>query len=272
MQKLKIGKLKYKRSIAIIFLLIVFAFYKLKSTSEKNIKNLLLRIDSIENQYKNNIPIYTDYITPNIENQLRKYLLNYHIQVAIENNNKAVQNKTDLEARIKEKSLVSINTDDLNNYLYFYNVPLAHRYLTQDTKKILILLGERFQKILKEKEVIPNVKFAISSALRHADYQNNLKKTNTNAAFISSHSYGRSFDVFYDEYFVSLNDLDNEIKFNVFHKSEMQLKRKFGFLLGQSLRRQFQSILTEAVVQLQNEGKIYSILEKSQRCYHITAR
>ncbi len=259
--------------LSILFLILL---YSLKLKLEKIININLQNINLLEKEYITKLPIYSDYITPQIEQELRKYLLPYHLQVAKNESNFFISNPQELQIKIKEKELEDINTEEVSSYLFFYNVPQHHRYLTPKSKQGLIQLGNHFQNLLKEKGVYPKVKFALSSAVRPSDYQNNLIKKNNNASIVSTHSYGRSFDIFYDEYFVSLNEevdiSKKSLLYNFFTLLDTKLKRKIGFLLGQSLRRQFQSILTETVLQLQEEGLIYVILEKTQRCYHVTIR
>ena len=157
---------------------------------------------------------------------------------------------------------------------FFYNVRKKYRYLSPYSKKILWELGQRFQKLLQEKGLYHRVRFSVSSALRPVDYQRHLGQRNANATFVSSHSYGESFDIFFDEFYVFLDELDKSSSRAKDPKTQFgrKLRRRLGFLMGQSLRRQFRSVLTEAILQLQAEGQLYAVLERKQRCYHITAR
>ena len=142
-----------------------------------------------------------------------------------------------------------------------------YRFFTKKTVEGLSVLSNRFQKVLRAKAPsLPLVKFAISSATRPAQYQQNLRNVNANASFISSHSYALSFDIFYDSFFVDL-PLE-EVKDSSGALNE--LRRKSGFLLGEAMRRQLRAMLAETLLQLQNEGILYAIWEKNQRCYHVT--
>ena len=116
---------------------------------------------------------------------------------------------------------------------------------------------------------VNQVKFAVSSMLRPTGYQTQLRDRNTNASLVSSHSQGVSFDIFYDEYFVRLPDPAPDLSAPEAAVQEA-LKQRVGYLLGASLRRQFRAALTETLLQLQDEGLVYVILEKRQRCYHVT--
>ena len=99
-----------------------------------------------------------------------------------------------------------------------------------------------------------------------SDYQTELKKTNVNAINESTHSYGVSFDIFFDDYYAlpdfSFKELSAE--------EASSIRRRCGYLIGDSLRRQFKTILSETLVELQRENKIMIIYEGNQRCFHVT--
>ena len=257
-------------------------------------------IYKVERQFIENFPTYADYIDPEKENSLRKYLKNHHIEAArkpaIKTDRKNSQKQSDsqkllspitndenLKKRIFKKDLVVID-DKFKEIAFFYNVPKKYRYLSPRAHNVLWILGKRFQSLIKKKGINQFVKFAISSAVRPMNYQNNLININANASLKSSHSYGASFDIFYDEFFIDLYNIDNKDNFtkpksqannesddaqNKFYRTFL---RQTGFLMGQALRRQLRAVLHQAIIELQNENIIYAILEKRQRCYHITAR
>lgn len=201
-----------------------------------------------------------------------------------------VEDQAALARLVEDGRLVSVpNTADTS--FFYYNVKDDHRYLTPGAKLGLEKIGERFNALLRERverkmgaersAELPLVKFAVSSALRPASYQAGLRGRNANASFVSSHSAGVSFDLFYDEYYVSLDlpgtgSLKPKTGFDAADQAELldtagdDLRRRLGYLQGASLRRQFRAMLTETLLQLQSEGWIYAILELNQRCYHVT--
>lgn len=131
---------------------------------------------------------------------------------------------------------------------------------------MLVKLGEKFQEKIHYKNSMIKVKIAISSAIRTKQHQEKLRNFNWNAVENSTHSYGISIDIFYDEFYISLDNLCESKRF--------QYCKKFleyhGFVLGGNLRRQLQSILAETLIELQKENLLYVILEKNQRVFHIT--
>ena len=227
----------------------------------------------MERGYLEKIPIYTDYITPQKEKELRTYLLDHHLKAIEARQARPINNEREIQDRLKQKELSAIG-EEFEELCFFYNVPKKYRYLSPHAKKVLWNLGQRFQKLLREKGLYDKVRFAVSSTLRPREYQKELGSRNANAAIVSSHSYGESFDIFFDEFYVALEYLNEPEAATKEAKTifEQKLRRRLGFLMGQSLRRQFRSVLTEAILELQTEGQLYAILEKKQRCYHITAR
>ncbi len=238
------------------------------------------QVASLEREYQDRLPIYSDYIRPAKARLLRRYLLPDHLR-AIRNTKpklKPIQDDLQIQKALEDKSLVPLLQDQAN--YFFYNLPPKYRYLSAGAYRVLQRLGEVFQRLLEERGVYKHVKFALSSALRPQNYQKSLGQKNPNAASLSSHSYGASFDVFFDEFYVSLPEAiikkERSSVFGAAASKEREealraLGRKLGFLLGRSLRRQFRSILSEAALELQKEGLLYVILEKQQRCLHISA-
>ena len=225
-----------------------------------------------ERFYIENLPIYEDWTAPEKERDLRKFLLKEHLAVVEKAGLEPVGSAEEIQNLAASGSLENLKQDKSTPY-YFYNVGKEYRYLHPVAHKGLLLLAERFQQVLHRnlegkdgfKPVV--IKFAISSALRPVQYQKNLRKQNANASFVSSHSYGLSFDLFYDSFYVNLPESEAP---GAIQESMENLRVRTGFLLGASLRRQFRAALAETLLQLQREGLLYAIYERNQRCYHVT--
>lgn len=225
-----------------------------------------------ERFYIENLPIYEDWSAPEKERDLRKFLLKEHLAVVEKAGLEPVGSAEEIQNLAASGSLENLKQDKSTPY-YFYNVGKEYRYLHPAAHKGLLLLAERFQQVLHRnlegkdgfKPVV--IKFAISSALRPVQYQKNLRKQNANASFVSSHSYGLSFDLFYDSFYVNLPESEAP---GAIQESMENLRVRTGFLLGASLRRQFRATLAETLLQLQREGVLYAIYERNQRCYHVT--
>lgn len=206
------------------------------------------------------IPIYEDYADNQKELLLRRHLFGDHYEAVLKAGRQPVKNSDDVRLLADKDLLVPIE-DGENSLFFFYGVKKENRFLAPQALKALELTADRFNEKLSEKG-LPTVKLALSSALRTDEYQQKLRKKNSNAVPTSTHSYGMSFDIFYDDYYVKL-PTDGS-------REDELMKRRIGFMLGDSLRRQLRTVLFQTLTELQEEGRIYAIWEKRQRCYHVT--
>lgn len=246
-----------------------FARQYLNNRVAQETKKYLDIAHEIERGVVEHVPIYEDFSSPEKEANLRKYLLPDHLRMAAKTGQPPVEDDDDLVKRTGSGEFEQFDSG-LDKMYYFYNVPRKYRCLRKDTLRGLEALLQRYQENLNARHSLPVVKLAISSAVRPVSYQNNLRSRNGNASFESSHSYGISFDIFYDDYLVSLPD--SEVPGNLAASNEVlkNLRPQLGYLMGDALSRQFRSVLMDTLIQLQNEGLLYAILEKNQRCYHVT--
>jgi hypothetical protein len=265
--------LKIRILLLAVFLLIISHYlsytYQVRKIQgvRTDINTHLAEAYKIERKYIENIPIYQDFATSAREQELRKHLLMDHIRAAERYGIKPVIDDSGIKDAEKSGKLVNIEKQK-NRLYFFHNVRKKYRFLTENASKGLRLLTERFQKNLKKRADLPEVKIALSSVLRPVSYQKKLMGRNMNASYISTHSYGTSFDIFYDDYFISvpLKTASSDVSEDMANR----LRVRLGYMMGDSLRRQLRSILMETLIELQDEGKLYAILEKRQRCYHIT--
>ncbi|MDR3237926.1 MAG: DUF5715 family protein [Spirochaetia bacterium] len=211
------------------------------------------------------IPIYEDFVNPQREEMLRKHLFNDHYNAVLKTGMKPVHGKEEIADFVEKKLLVPVKAES-GSLFFFYGVKEENRFLAPAALASLEKIAARFNERLEALQ-LPRTKIALSSALRSDAYQKDLRKTNSNASFISTHSYGMSFDIFYDDYYIILPESNAK---SVSAESAGSLRRRFGFVLGDSLRRQLRSILFETLLDMQDKGEIYAIAEKNQHCYHVT--
>jgi len=217
-----------------------------------------------ERGFIENIPVYRDYATPALQSELQKFNLKAHAAQVVRHGIAPLKNPDDINANVASGKLVSVSSD-VDSLYYFHNVQKEYRYLTPQGKSGLETVAARFQqKIQAHKAGLPPVKLAVSSVIRTVDYQEKI----FGRKFVSTHSYGGCFDIFFDDYFVQLpapatsGDAENRIK--------KSLNSRTGFLLGDALREQYRTILMETLLELQREKILYAFLEDDRRCYHIT--
>ncbi|GIX41823.1 MAG: hypothetical protein KatS3mg129_1556 [Leptospiraceae bacterium] len=254
----------------ILITIIIIIFFQYRKTKQDILLLQQVQIKKINVSKKfyqhiyQNFPIFEDWLNTQKTNQLRKFLYPYHIKIAKSLDLHLIKNTKDID-----KNYLFIDNPEIRKYYFFYNVKKEFRYFYKDFIPVLILIGERFNQKINFSTYPVNVKLAISSVLRPENYQNQLKQLNRNAIENSTHSYGISLDIFYDEFFIDFSFLCNELN-PPLQKHCIKEINHFGYILGGNLRRQLQSILGETLLELQNENKIYVILEKNQRIFHIT--
>jgi hypothetical protein len=217
-----------------------------------------------ERGFIENIPVYRDFARPELAGELKMYDLSAHALEVLKHGIKPLKNIDDINSCINDGRLVPLNTEG-NNLFYFHNVQKEYRYLTPQGKAGLELVAERFQqKLQSHKPGLPVVKLAVSSVIRTVDYQEKI----FGRKFVSTHSYGGCFDIFFDDYFVQLSAPGTGSRAE--EKLRKSLVNRSGYLLGDALREQFRTVLMETLLELQREKKIYVFLEDENRCYHIT--
>lgn len=223
------------------------------------ISEFMNEIGSFENSVIDSTPIFDDWKGSGILEMRSSY--SKHGEFAKKYGFHS-QTRKQAESFIKNGNYVEVAPKKY----YFYGVAKENRYLTKEAIEALDIISERFESKINQRKIKGSVSFAVSSALRVSDYQTELKKTNVNAINESTHSYGVSFDIFFDDYYAL-----PEFSFIELSPEEASsVRRRCGYLIGDSLRRQFKTILSETLVELQREKKIMIIYEGNQRCFHVT--
>ena len=152
--------------------------------------------------------------------------------------------KESVGALIKDDKLVEIKD---NRYYRICPLTHSHPYLTPEAKDFLTDLGKLFQKKLNEHD-LPKYYFQISSLLRTQENQRRLSRTNGNAAAITSHAYGTTFDIPY---------------FTVVKPT--LLWKETEVTDGRASK-----LLSEAIGELRKEGRCVAVTERNEACIHIT--
>jgi hypothetical protein len=172
-----------------------------------------------------------------------------HLRFARANGIAPVSGQKNLESEIRDlvrsDKLVKIND---TKYYSVNRLSHSHPYLVPRAKKLLELIGERFQEKLKENN-LDEYQFRITSLMRTQESQRLLSFSNRNAASRSAHIYGTTFDITYK----SLS------------------KRSFW---GKKISRNGAAIrlLSEAIRELQQEKRLVVVTERKETCFHITVR
>ena len=133
-------------------------------------------------------------------------------------------------------------------------------------------VGRRFQSALAEAG-LPRYRYTISSALRTADLQRDLGRSNRNAATgRSSHEYGASVDIVYTRYALQPSAADTlDVPFTdpEVGRAQRLASRWTADLAGVYDDRLF-GALTRVLREVQREGKLLVLLENEQPVFHLT--
>ena len=145
-----------------------------------------------------------------------------------------IQNSLQLKVYVKTKKL---STATCNKGCTINKLTHSKAYLVPRANKVL-------HEISKEFYVKTKSRFAVTSITRTLADQHRLRQVNANAKHgLSSHNFGCSYDISY-------------FRFNGKKGNNPRLETKLESILSQ----------------FQQEGKIYFIKEKWQKCFHVTVR
>jgi hypothetical protein len=210
----------------------------------------LLFIDiNPEPQGKTEAHVSIPVLSKNESRALRRYNNDYHTELAqAKGLKKPLVSKREYKANAEEfgrrYQLEKITDNE------YYEIPhLSHSlpYLQAPAVEFLELLGEEFCDQLEELE-LRKYRFSVTSILRTLEDQRSLRKSNVNATpNNSSHYYGRTFDISQTRFFERGNSTP---------------------VYSYRLR----NILLRVLINLQDKGKCYVLLERQTKCIHVTVR
>lgn len=256
--------LSWISSVVLVTAVSVFMHYKNGGKLAAYVARYQESAYRIERDFIENIPVYRDYATPAIAGELKKFDLKAHAGEVSRHKIIPLKNIDDINSNVRAGKLVPVDSGSGMLY-YFHNVRKEYRYLTPEGKAGLELVASKFQeKLQARRSGLPQVKLAVSSVIRTVDYQEKI----FGRKFVSTHSYGGCFDIFFDDYFIQLPDPGTAGSAE--EKIRKSLHGRTGYLMGDALREQLRAVLSETLIELQREGKIYAFLEEENRCYHVT--
>ncbi len=159
---------------------------------------------------------------------------------------KSLNNKPFTDENLMQRQAFIVKVSSCENY-YLARMTASDPYLLTRAKKLLDDIAEDFAKEVKKKTG-RTYKLRITSLLRTVEAQKRLTRRNVNAANISAHCYGTTFDISWVRY--------------------RECGRKGKALNPYKLRQ----ILTKILISYKKNKRCYVIQEKRQACFHITLR
>lgn len=145
-------------------------------------------------------------------------------------------------------------------------------YLTRDAASALREIAQRFQRALS-RHGLPPYRLEVTSALRGAEDQAALRRTNVNAvAGESTHQYGTTFDVAYSAFAPPAEPgLSPSIPEAVWLEPHLVwVAGTLAETIAARRSRELMAILGNVLLEMQGEGKIMVTLERLQPVYHMT--
>lgn len=158
-----------------------------------------------------------------------------------------------------------VRLEETNQYWVLRELKFSEPYVTPSTEAMLIELGKRFQAQL-DSLGLPRYRLDVTSVLRTPEKQAALRRANRNASRIeSAHEFGTTLDVAYRKYAPPAEYPD--VSF------DPMARQVADSLLAENARvrgTELQAILGRVLLDMQREGKVMVIMERSQPVYHMT--
>lgn len=207
-------------------------------------------------------------MTPAEEAGLRRYLNASHVAAAQRNGARAWDQEA-IDSLVQAGSLVPL--EDSTRY-WIVRPGTAPTYVVPQLPVLLETLGARFQERLAALD-LPPYRIEVTSALRTAERQARLRRSNANAAAgVSSHEFGTTVDVSYAAFAPPLDtpdilppDAPEAFRPHLERLADLALE-SVSARKSRELGKIFSDVLTEA----QAEGLALVIYERQQTVYHLT--
>ena len=209
-------------------------------------------------------------MTPQQRSLLRRSRNAAHVETAQELGIERVAERDDALDRADEAGLVRI--DQGNPYYWVADLTHSVPYVTPDAAAVLDSIGVRFQQKLAEYG-LPPYKYHVSSVLRTEEDQEALRRINVNAArTTSSHEFGTTFDIQFRKYAYGGDPADElwEPAYPFLEEEFSEELAAFYAEMEERYRSRLLSLLGETMIELENEGKLITVMERRQPVFHTT--
>jgi hypothetical protein len=145
-------------------------------------------------------------------------------------------------------------------------------FVTPDTHARLTRIAQRFQQRLEEMG-LPLYRVEVTSVLRTAGAQADLRQTNINAAAgVSTHEFGTTLDLAYSS-FAAPHDPQLTFETSAVPWMEQRIDRIAAAMLETAAARksrELQAVLGKVLLEFQQAGDVLVTLERQQPVFHIT--
>ncbi|MEP0547836.1 MAG: DUF5715 family protein [Rhodothermales bacterium] len=202
--------------------------------------------------------------------QLRRSTNAVHVEAAQRLGITPVAERDDVLDQADEAGLVNVNTE--NPYYWVDDLTHSVPYATPDAAAALDSIGVRFQQKLASFG-LPPYKFFVTSVLRTQEDQERLRGVNVNAAQgTSSHEFGTTFDLQFRAYRYAGDPADElwEPAFPFLKEEFAAELTAFYARMEELYRSRLLALLGETMIELEDEGKLITVMERRQPVFHTT--
>ena len=244
----------------------------LDSAETLALESVAARIDSVDAILGEQPPL-----TSNDRYQLRQHLNPKQVATARRLGVDPPADTAEVKQLLEEAALVEL--EDSTRYWTVRKLTHSFPYVTDDAHAMLTELGRRFQTRL-DSLGLPPYRFEITSALRTAELQEDLRGGNPNAArSTSSHEFGTTVDIAYRDFsppvqpagtpFPATVDLTPDARRELADRLARQELDRLEELAAQRASN-LKAILGGVLKEMQEEGANLPLYERSQAIFHIT--
>ena len=179
-----------------------------------------------------------------------------------------VSGQAEIDRMVQQGRLVPLG--DSTQYWILRGMDHAAPYVTPDTKAMLEDLGRRFHARL-DRAGLPRYRFKVTSAIRTAEAQVDLRKTNSYAASTTSaHQFGTTVDVSHERFAVPAGPRAAAGAASAAVAGAWELEAEMLEEVGKEHARALQAELGRALTELREAGAVHVMMENKQPVYHFT--
>ena len=170
-----------------------------------------------------------------------------------------------------------VRLQDSTSYWIVRELEHSLPYVTPDARAMLQELGRRFHQRLDSLGV-PRYRFEVSSVLRTAALQADLRQGNSNASRgTSSHQFGTTVDIAYNTFSPPAPSAPALTRLQGRLPADPELRSRAAGWASEALADvasdrsdELKAILGEVLREMQENGRVQALLERAQPVYHLT--
>jgi hypothetical protein len=179
-----------------------------------------------------------------------------------------VQSEAAMARLADEGRLVQL--PDSTDYWVVDSLTQSSPYLTPDAGAMLVEVGKRFQARL-DSLGLPRFRFEVTSVMRTAESQADLRRINANASrIVSAHEFGTTLDISHLRFAAPANPIPAAPRGGL---DRTEVARLYSEQLDSTAVHNapaLRAVLGRVIREMKNEGKLLVMMERRQAVYHMT--